>query len=345
MKSQVILLSFVYLFILSSCVDQIPVTIEENKNEYLIVNAQLSNATSVHLITLKLNAQASTDFQADFPVDDATVVVIENGNTAYPFLNAEKGEYRNSALSLQVGSSYELQIIYRDITYKSTVEYMLPPIPITELNSLLTTETVNNAAGNIISLNFVNLFLNTQLPKEENAYVKYRIKGQYTYNENGSQGNLNPKICYIKETIDLDNIVVVDGSEIFGGNLNDQLVLTKVSDYRFSQNYCMTVYQERISREAFDFWNLVQNEYSRTGDIFENPPGILRGNIAEIEQSNVSSIGLFSVSSIDSMQLKITPTMAGNPRNECSVRPSNRPARCENCLSIIGSSLIRPDCL
>lgn len=344
MKRNINILYIIFLIAMVSCIDQIPITVDENKNEYLIIDAQLSDANKSHQINLKINGPESTDFQADIPVDDAEIKVIENGAIEYEFLNSGQGRYINQNLEIREGNTYLLRLRYRGILYESTQEQVLPSIPIAEISTLVTTETENNAAGNLVALNFVNIFVNADLPIDENVYLKYRVQGIYTYNENATQSNLNPKICYVNEIIDLDNIVTVKGEEILDGVLRNQQVLRKTSDYRFSQNYCLTVIQERISRESYDFWKLVENEYTRTGDIFENPPGVLRGNISEKESTEVSAIGLFSVSSTASMKMLITPAMAGNPRSECSGRPSNRPSRCINCQSIFGSSLIKPDC-
>ncbi len=326
-----------------SCIDQIPITVAENKNEYLIVNAELRDNETLHSISLKINSQASSDFQADFPVDDAKVKIIENGTKSYDFLMSDKGNYTNNTLVLKAGNTYQLEIDYKNIIYESTAEILLESLPMKELKTLVSQESFNNPAGNISAGSLVGLYVNADLPKEEDIFLKYSIKGIYQYIEIGTPSNLNPLYCFVDESIDFDNISLVEKSDLTDGKLLNKLIIKKVVDYRFSQNYCMKVYQERITENAFNFWKLVENEYSRTGDIFEKPPGILRGNIIEQSQTDISVVGLFSVIAVDSMNLFIPPSKVGSPRSECRSF-NNRPSRCTDCLSIPNSSLIKPEC-
>lgn len=326
-----------------SCIDQIPINIGESSNEYLIVDATLRDKDDIHSVKIKLNSVQGTDFQADFPVNDAEVSVIENGTTRYVFALQENGNYTNSQLKLLTGFSYELEIKYRDASYKSTQEILYEAVPIGEVSVLLTTEDTNNGAGNISTSRFINLFVASDLPENEVVYLKYGAEGVYEYNERGATFNLNALICYVDEIIDLDNISLVDGESLNNGDLRNKLILQKPVDYRFSQNYCMKVSQQRISKNAYNFWKLVESEYSRTGDIFEKPPGILRGNIQEQQETDVSIIGLFSIAAVTFEDLHITPSMAGSPRQECN-RNSTRTSTCYNCLAIPKSTLSRPEC-
>ncbi len=341
-KTKTFLVIILGVFLIHSCIDQIAFNLNENKNEYLIVNAELRDNEILHKISIKLNSQSSGNFQADVPVEDAKVVLIENGDNIFDFQILEKGIYTNKELIIKAGNTYQLEINYKNVKYKSTIETAPKSLPIKDLYTQLSEESFNNPAGNISTDFFVRLHVNADFPKDEDIFLKYGVKGIFQYKEITTPINLNPLFCWVEETIDFDNIALVDNSELQDGKLRDKFIFKRKVDYRFSQNYCMKVYQERITEEAYDFWKLVENEYTRTGDIFEKPPGILRGNIIEQSQTDISVVGLFSVMAVDSLNIIIPPTEAGSPRSECD--GVNLPETCYKCVLKRNSTLIRPEC-
>lgn len=327
-----------------SCIDQIPITINESVQEYLIVDAELRDNETLHSIKIKLNTPLSNDFQADQPVNDAQVYVVENNGDRFDFANNnDLGIYWNNKLKLKEGNNYKLYIKYKGIEYSSGTETLLPSVPILEIRTSQTKEERNNSFGNIITTDLVNVYADSNFPENQDNYIRYTVKGIFEYREIGSRGNLNPLHCFVQETIDLDNISLASNKEIIGGKLRNQLVLQKVIDYRFAVNYCMRVYQERISKNAYEFWSLVKNEYSRTGDIFEKPPGVIRGNISEINDSDISAVGIFSVIGVDSFLYLIKPKDVSSPQPQCRPFPQG-PESCSNCLLLSKSTLVQPEC-
>ena len=94
-----------------SCIDQIPFNVEENENLYLIVNAELRDNSDQHSIRVEINSEESNDFQANFPVDNAKVSIIENDQTKYEFeFNGFTKTYDNKGLYLKTGNNYYLEI-------------------------------------------------------------------------------------------------------------------------------------------------------------------------------------------------------------------------------------------
>ncbi len=344
MTSMKYILFITLSFVVLGCVEQIDFDLNETDNEYLIIDAELRDNDLKHEVSIKINSQQATDFQADFPVEGAEVYVIDDDNERYDFTsNSGQGIYENFNLRMVPGMGYTLFILYNGITYTSTREVLLESIPINDIRTILTTELINNDAGNISQVDLVNLFADADLPENEEVYIKYGAKGIYELREIGTQQNLNPVSCYVSEIVDLDNISLVSSFDIPSVELRNQPVITKAVDFRYAINYCMKIYQERISAEAYDFWKLVKNEYTRTGDIFERPPGVIRGNISEITETEISSIGLFSVAAVDSFLHLIRPSDVNSPRPLCQPFPPP-PERCTNCLVVPKSTLTKPEC-
>ena len=327
-----------------SCIDQLPILLAESDNVYLIVNAEIRDIDRQHVITLKINNAESNDFQANQPVSDAEVYILENKVKQYVFKNDNTlGEFKNDELTVMPDRKYQLFISYNGIQYTSEIEKLIPSVPINNVRTVITNEQRNNAAGNIINTDLVNVFADAQLPINEDVFLKYNARGIYEYREIGSQGNINPVFCYISELIDFDNISLASDIGLDAGKLQNQFIIQREINFKFATKYCLKIYSERISEKAFNFWNLVKNEYSRTGDIFEKPPGIIRGNISEMESTDISVVGLFSVIGVDSFDYLILPNEVGNPKPLCRTYPAP-PESCYNCLIVPKSTLVKPDC-
>ena len=327
----------------SACIDQIPIGFSEDPTEYLIVNAELRDNEIKHVIELKLNSTEAQDFQANFPIENAEVYVIQDSSKKIEFKLRQKGKYVSINLDFDEGSSYVLHINYKGISYMSKIETYQKSLPIKDLKTVLTIENKQNAANNSTKTNYVNLLLDTDFSTDEHVYLKYRVSGTYAFKELVTALDFDPAVCYINEIIDFDNISIASNSSLKQENIRSHPIIKKAVDHRFAFNYCMKVYQDRISENAFAFWKLVANEYSRTGDIFEKPPGIIRGNILELEDTNTPVIGLFSIMSVDSLSHLIGPGDVDFPDGTCG-RYGNLPATCLNCLLLNKSSLIVPEC-
>ena len=131
---------------------------------------------------------------------------------------------------------------------------------------------------------------------------------------------------------------MIDGREVNNGILVDQPILEKLIDEKFFHSYCFTVVLQSISKNAFDYWNSIKNEFERTGDIFEAPPARIRGNVLNVESTKNDVIGLFSAIATDTMNLSVNSTDINTNLRQC--RPFGTLSdACTNCLIIANSSL------
>ncbi|MEM8891671.1 MAG: DUF4249 family protein, partial [Bacteroidota bacterium] len=126
------------------------------------------------------------------------------------------------------------------------------------------------------------------------------------------------------------------------GFLNQEEFLTKRVDGKFASNYCFTLVQLSITQNEYNFWAAIENEFERTGDIFEAPPAKINGNVLNDDKSQSDVLGLFSLTVADTTKYLITGTDAGFPMAPCARRP---PGPCFNCLQIQNATTQKPDCL
>ena len=213
-------------------------------------------------------------------------------------------------------------------------------VPFDVIDHVQRVETFNNTLGNIESEEIVALRSTVNLPNQgEGIFLRYRASGIYQFDEAPS---LNDKICYVPEKIDFNQLTIINGAELNEGFLNQQEFLTKRVDGKFASNYCFTLVQVSMTANEYNFWAAIDNEFERTGDIFEAPPAKINGNILNDDPAQNDILGLFSLTVSDTANYVITGTDAGFPPAPCARRP---PGPCFNCLQIQNATTQKPDCL
>ena len=259
-------------------------------------------------------------------------------------METEPGVYTTDRFVGIIGKEYQLRIEANGNTYESMVETIPPIIPNARLGWNRREETVTNDIGNVATQSILILEADANLPQSaDGAFIRYRVEGVYEYRERASPNNLNDISCFVQELIDFNNLSLIDGRLINDGQLVNQPILERIIDTKFAYNYCFTVVQQSISKSAFNYWVSIENEFERTGDIFEAPPAKIKGNILNTAGTKNDVIGLFSAISTDTSNLLVTGIELGNPRIPCRSF-GNIPVACFDCLIIEKSSIERPEC-
>ncbi len=73
-------------------------------------------------------------------------------------------------------------------------------------------------------------------------------------------------------------------------------------DQRFSYVYSLTLLQERISREAYNYWTSMRNNSSDVGGLFSPQPSDIRGNIHNEADPSEYVVGYISASTVTKAQ-------------------------------------------
>jgi len=100
------------------------------------------------------------------------------------------------------------------------------------------------------------------------------------------------KICFADEISDYE---IHTYSDLYSnGNTSTNLAaFIEDNGLRFWEKYLVRIEQLAISQDAYLFFNLVNNQLSITGDIFDPPPATIRGNILNIDDPEEVVLGYF----------------------------------------------------
>jgi hypothetical protein len=161
----------------------------------------------------------------------------------------------------------------------------------------------------------------------------------------------DPKTCYVTESTLVNNVPSASGQN-FAGQINDLAILQERLDARFAEGYYLSVFQQSLTRGAFNYWAGVGQLINREGTIFEPPVGKLVSNIKNIDDPDDEAFGYFYAAQQDTIRLFVSPEFADTPSVRCpvifdTVDPNfdycESVPLCCNCLSADRSQLERPD--
>jgi len=341
-------LSFLCLitFLFSTCLDEIDLNLPAS-TALLTVSGNIYSSPGPYSIFLTESAQfAPGSIGIPDAVVGATVKIMDDQGNEEILQEFEDGEYRTAANGIRgtVGRSYQIELAVNGKTYQSKPEEMLPVNSAESLDFEVNTGERVNEAGNFVSSTAVTIMVNTFFPNNDNgSFLKWSAFGVYEYWEIASSSNLNAEICYVTEKIDFDNVSVASSEQIEGDFLQKQRVISKEIDFRFSSRYCFNVIQQSITKAAYDFWSAVGSEFERSGNIFETPPGKIRGNIFNVADENEEVLGFFSASAVDTISILLSKNDVGNPPPQCQPFPRG-PESCSNCLLLNNSTKTKPAC-
>ena len=330
----------------STCLDEIELDVPAS-DAVLVIAGNIYTQPGPYSVFISESAEfASGPAGSPDPVSGAIVRLrddVGNEETLTEFVN---GEYRTAENGLRgtIGRTYTLEVQVNGNTYQSQPEEILPVVSAESLETEVLTGERQNEAGNFVSSTDVRVMVNTSFPINENgSFLRWTSFGVYEYAEIGSQGNLNPQICFVTEDVDFDNVSVASSEEVVDNFIQRQPVLTRVVDFRFTARYCFNVVQHSITESAFNFWSAVGDEFERSGNIFEAPPGKINGNIFNVANAEDEVLGFFGASAVDTITILVEGREVGNPIPQCRPFPRG-PESCTNCLLLNNSTRVRPPC-
>jgi hypothetical protein len=249
--------------ILTSCEDVVEVDLNTSEPR-LVIEASINlTENGAPNATVKLTTTAPFfDNQVPF-VDDASVVIIDNNGTVYPFNYVADGIY-NSSLIPEFGINYTLKIIYKDETYTATEElHAVSPLEFVEQRN------DGGFSGDEIEL---KAFFTDPLG----------IENYYFFEGLSNRGN----------TIDTLFDEFFDGNTIFGFYLAEDLAT--------GDEVVFNLYG--VNEQFYNFmFVLLQQSSDQSGGPFETQPATVRGNIINETTSENFPLGYFRVSEVSSL--------------------------------------------
>jgi len=301
-------LMFTTLF---GCIE--PFNIEtETFESALVIEATITNEDKLQEV--KLSRTYAIDLEGPSPESNASVLVKDETGNTFEFSETEPGLYQsNQAFSAVSGMDYTLSIVTSNgLAYHSEPARFNSVSAITSLSA----QAINNEG--VLG---VGIFIDSEDPSGNSRYYRYTYEETYKivapkYSpqslkiiddvncvvELEPREDPNQQICFNSETS--NTIILTSTNELTTDEvLNFILRFLPKDDPIIGSRYSILVNQFTQTREAYVFYETLQ-DFSDSGSIFSQiQPGFFGGNVFSVSNSAEKVIGFFDVSSVVSQRL------------------------------------------
>lgn len=331
--------------VINSCLDEIDLNID-NDTQYVVIDGYISNRLDDYTIRLATSAIIGVGNDNIFEdISGATIQVIdENGTTVNFIESAENPGSYIGRMSADPDLAYEIfvQLENGEIIRSEPAKSLASPAIDSLTYEVKSIEEINGA-GNPVTTDYIDIFVNTTVTDIDKPFLRWRAEGIYEFKELYPMA-LNPRKCYVSNNIDLNTIRTLSTDELNSNVLTDEFVVRTVLDLRFNSLYCFHVDQFSISEEEYNYWLNVQKLVELEGALFDPPPGELKNNLYSESDPDKIILGYFSVSSSNQARIFIGPQEIGYTiLTECTSLSFRRnPEICADCTRIVGSTLDKP---
>jgi uncharacterized protein DUF4249 len=161
---------------------------------------------------------------------------------------------------------------------------------------------------------------------EEQSFYMWKNKGtyriiafpeDYVIEINGEIAIPAPKdcckVCWVEESIADLSIRLLTDNNVNGNKVTTSAAFIEDDGMRYTDKYLVRIEQHRLSREAFQFFKLLEEQMSIDGDIFDPPPATIRGNMINLTNPNENVIGYFRASDVSIDSIFLYPEMLLEP--------------------------------
>lgn len=292
------------LLLLNSCIESIEFDTGTNES-VLVIDGKFTNYQGDQVIRLS----RTTDFgeSVNDPVRNAIIKIIRGDGLEAFYKESVAGNYLlpRNVMPAITNAKYKLEITLSDGSMYQSANQRMPALVEAD-SAFYAVETQTNVSEiNIINeFKVINVYVSTPIPQNEKAYFRWEVDEAFEFWEQPCGGLHVPKACYFGEKPETQNILLFDNEDFVGSTLNPIRVAQNrpIVDYKYLFTHYFNIYQHRISKEAYDYWQDIQLIANQTGTIFDPPPAGIPGNVFNVEDEDELILGFFEVASVDTVR-------------------------------------------
>lgn len=339
---------------LQSCFNEIELDIPENASKGLYIEGNISRAATEFVVFFSAGRTASVNDPSQVAeLLEVTKAYLMCNQVAFPEFNLTNNETTRIPIAdfadkVELGDqpNFSLQVELADGRRFASAKEILFPVPKANMIDIDTVRrSVFNNAGSIESRRFIEFKISTPLIAEngELAKLKWDMEAVFEFMEMPApEPSLDPTLsCYIPHAVAKNQISLYDGGVSTEPELIRFPLLEMEIDYKFAFGFLITIYQQSLSSDAFEFWEQARLNASQSGSVFDPVPGEVKSNIRNIDAPEEVVSGYFYATSIDTIRRLITPLELNYPLPYC--RAYTEDPACLDCTLIRNSSLEKPD--
>ena len=305
---------FVALVLLMGCIDPVDIDLSSQK-QHLVVEGYFTNVGKLNYVRLSYSQPHSVPYNKF--EEEAFVSVSSIEGETYFFRYDKAGYYypEFGEMSYGVaGHTYTLNIAIGNKLYQSAPVKMNEPLPIESIHFEVDEQTYAFEGVREKQLYpGYNILIDYNDPAEEKNFLRWSFSTQYEVNTqpwnyiDPWSGQPAPKDCciqcFLHEKLEL--LKVANDRLTNGKNVKNQAVLFLPFEKYLGVKNKLTVYQHSISKEAYEFFRILELQKNSTGTVFDSPPAEVKGNIKNSADAKEQVLGFFDVSGVGVREVTI----------------------------------------
>ena len=290
----------IILFIIAACREEYQPQVTKQNPNYLVVEGIINPDSTT--VTLSLT-RALNDTITFIPQPNAIVYIQGQRGSQYVMSNKNNGNYTTGRLPLDLTDKYRLRITASGQQFESDyVEFKRTPL----IDSLHWDQ--NNDV-------FIGLF--THDPSNNTRYYRWEYEETWEFHSfyDTNLGYENGQV-YFRDTTQLTNICYkfAASTEIVLGTSaqltddviqNTPIITIPDGSEKIDYRYSILVKQYALTKEAYEFWQLLRRNTNQVGGLFDAQPSQLQGNIHCITNPSEPVIGFVGVSTVEQKRIFI----------------------------------------
>lgn len=298
-----------------SCVERYWPELGNKYEKALVVDGTISSNPGPY--TIRLSQSSSVEYPKIYPYVGCQVSIIEEGGTTEILSEKEPGVYMTSPTGIngEVGKQYKIRINTPDErTYESTYEKLEAAIG---LASVYAEYDFKESEDLPYSLEGYQFFLDTEPAVKDSNYFMWSLETTYKYQADYlirdiyTYRNLStfPQpdsfyTCWQTEAI--PGLFTYETSELSSPVIKRlPLHFVSTEGRELSIRYSLKIVQHTITAAAFNYWNNLQKQNESQGNLYDNQPYQIQGNIQNINNPNEPVMGYFMAAGISEMRVYI----------------------------------------
>ncbi|QMW04360.1 DUF4249 domain-containing protein [Spirosoma foliorum] len=290
-----------------SCIDPVDLPIRQTEHR-LVVDGLITDEAPPYIIKLTYsgNLNRSLLIPDELAINGAMATIEDNLGNRAPLvqdpLNPAYYLMRDARLQGVRGRAYTLRVKLPDGSqYVSRPEVLAPVPPIEQLYA-----TYHESDPNTLLFNTFLVQIDTKDPPTSGNFYRWQAMSYMPIwgGANDPLGYYNPALKsgegeYAPFYGALTN--VLSDQLINGNRIKGQLVLTAPLVALGTQY--MEVRQYSLSKTAYQYWVLYQEQLARTGTIFDPQPASIEGNVRAVADTNKLALGYFGASAVSRQRI------------------------------------------
>ena len=314
MRFTVLILGIVLVFF-SGCIKQISLNLREPAPQLVVEGLLLTDSTPCKVVLSYSGIFNNEGGQTQHFINDATVFVNDGRGDSAQLFNLGSGVYTTPLpIDAKVGYSYSLSIQLTNGKRYVSLPETIVSVPKNFYLDTIAEGLPNNPA--LFGLQAADIQIKTQDPGNEKNYYRWLNTAFVSREATGAPccfgcSAICYKYCFQYYPYDTA-IRVLSDNNINGTEIRHQSVL--LAPYYTIGTYYVMIKQLSLTRQAYVFWQLYNQQTNSSGGILDPLPASLQGNIYNASDSTDVSARV-PVQASTRMQL-ITPRRDGTMRNK-----------------------------